>query len=97
MMLVLLLQYGCPCKVHRVIKFLASIVPDGSSSAEAALKGSNPLIDNREVGDVTSIDLRSILNREWLGGQKVVFSVTAIIPGRRRQLVAQCSCYFPFE
>ncbi len=62
-------------------KILASIVPDGSSSAEAALKSANPLIDNREVGDVTSVDLRTILDRQWLGGQKIVFSVTAIIPG----------------
>lgn len=62
-------------------KILASIVPDGSSSAEAALKGANPLIDNRDVGNVTSIDLRTILSREWIGGQKIVFSVTAIITG----------------
>lgn len=62
-------------------KILASVVPAGSSSAEAALKGTNPLIDNRDVGNVTSIDLRTILNREWIGGQKIVFSVTAIITG----------------
>ncbi len=62
-------------------KILANAVPDGSSSAEAALKGSNPLIDNRDVSDITSIDLRTILNREWIGGQKIVLTVTAIITG----------------
>ncbi len=59
----------------------ASIVPDASSSPEAALKSANPLIDNKDVGNVTSVDLRTILNRQWIGGQKIVFSVTAIIPG----------------
>ena len=77
-MLVLLLQYGLPCKGASNYK-KSKYCPDGSSSAEAALKSANPLIDNREVGDVTSVDLRTILDRQWLGGQKVVFSVTAII------------------
>ena len=62
-------------------KILANAVPVGSASAESALKGSNPLIDNKDVGDVSSVDLRTILNREWIGGQKIVFTVTAIIPG----------------
>ena len=62
-------------------KILANAVPDGSSSAEAALKGANPLIDNKDVGDVSSVDLRTILSREWIGGQKIVFTVTAIIQG----------------
>lgn len=59
----------------------ASIVPEGSSSPEAALKSANPLIDNKDVGNVTSVDLRTILDRQWIGGQKIVLSITAIIPG----------------
>ncbi len=62
-------------------KILANIVPENSSSPEAALKGANPLIDNSDVGDVTSVDLRTILKREWFGGQKIVVMVTAVVPG----------------
>lgn len=62
-------------------KIKASIVPDGSSSPEDALKSANPLIDNKDVGNVTSVELRTILDRQWIGGQKIVLSITAIIPG----------------
>lgn len=62
-------------------KVLANVMPEGSSSPEDALRGANPLIDNRDVGNITSVDLRSILNREWSGGQRIVLSVSAVISG----------------
>lgn len=62
-------------------KVLANIMPEGSSSPEDALRGANPLIDNIDVGSITSVDLRSILNREWSGGQRIVLSVSALISG----------------
>lgn len=62
-------------------KILANVMPEGSSSPEDALRGSNPLIDNRDVGNVTSVDLRSILDREWSTGQRIVMSVSAIVAG----------------
>ncbi len=62
-------------------KVLANVIPEGSSSPEDALRGANPLIDNRDVGNTTSVDLRSILNREWSGGQRIVLSVSAVISG----------------
>jgi len=62
-------------------KILANTIPDGVTSAEAALRSGNPIIDNKDVGNVTSVDLRSLLSREWIGGQRIVLSVTAISPG----------------
>jgi len=62
-------------------KILANVIPEGSSSLEDALRSSNPVINNKDVGDITSIDLRSILDREWIGGQRIVLSITAVIPG----------------
>lgn len=54
---------------------------NSSQSLEDALKQGNPLINNRSVGLNTTVNLRTILDREWEGGQEIVLQVTAVIEG----------------
>jgi hypothetical protein len=62
-------------------KIRANVMPAGSSSPEDALSGSSPLINDRDVGIVNVANLGSILDRQWVAGQRIVLSVTAIIEG----------------
>jgi hypothetical protein len=62
-------------------KIRANVMPAGSSSPEDALSGSNPLINDRDVGIVNVANLGSLLDRQWVAGQRIVLSVTAIIGG----------------
>jgi len=59
----------------------AGIRTSSSQSFEEALSSGSPLINNKSAGNVTSHDLRSLLDREWTAGQEIVMQVTAIIPG----------------
>lgn len=52
-----------------------------SQSLDDALRSGEPIIDNADVGLQTSVNLRTLLNREWIPGKQVVFQVTAIING----------------
>jgi len=52
-----------------------------NQSLEEALKSGNPIINDKNVGAVTSVNLRELLDREWLPGQEIVFQVTANISG----------------
>jgi len=52
-----------------------------SQSLEEALNSGIPLADNINVGNVSSVNLYSILTRPWQKGQEVVFQVTAVLSG----------------
>lgn len=52
-----------------------------SQSLEEALNSGTPLVNNKNVGNVTSVNLRQILEREWSQDQEIVFQVTAVIAG----------------
>jgi hypothetical protein len=54
---------------------------DPNQSLEEALQRGTPLVNNRNVGVVTSINLRDILERELRPGSEVVLQVTANVPG----------------
>lgn len=54
---------------------------DASESLEEALQSGDPLINNVQVGLTSSIDLRTILSREWLPGQEIVLQVSAMPTG----------------
>jgi len=53
---------------------------DPNQSLEEALDAGTPLADNVSVGTATQVDLRTILQREWLAGQEIVFQVRAVLP-----------------
>lgn len=59
----------------------ANVRSNINQSFEEALKSGNPIINDKNVGNVTSVNLRELLDREWLPGQEVVFQVTANISG----------------
>ncbi|MCX6171073.1 MAG: hypothetical protein NTX65_17195 [Ignavibacteriales bacterium] len=59
----------------------ACILPEGSSSLEDALNSGDPLIKDRDVGVANVINLSTILDRQWVGGQRIVLSVSAYISG----------------
>lgn len=59
----------------------ANIRKNTNQSLEEALKSGNPLINDKDVGIATSVNLRELLDREWLPGQEIVFQVTANISG----------------
>lgn len=59
----------------------ANVRKNVNQSFEEALKSGNPLINDKDVGSVTSVNLRELLDREWLPGQEIVLQVTANIPG----------------
>jgi hypothetical protein len=61
-------------------KVLANVRSSKKQSLEEALNSANPLIDNKNVGLVTSVNLAEILNRQWLPGQEVVLRVAAVVP-----------------
>ncbi len=62
-------------------KIRANIRRNANQSLEEALNTGNPIIDDKDVGLVTSVNLRNYLDREWLPGQEIVLQVSAQIPG----------------
>jgi len=53
-----------------------------AQSLEEALNSGTPLINNKIIeGGITSVDLRSYLDREWLPGQELVLQVSAVVEG----------------
>jgi len=61
-------------------KVLANIRKNKIQSLEEALNSGNPIINNKSVGQLTNVNLLSLLDRQWLPGQEIVFRVAAIIP-----------------
>jgi len=59
----------------------ANVRTGGNQSLEDALESGDPLIDDAQVGLSTSIDLRTLLSREWLPGQEIVLQVSALPTG----------------
>jgi hypothetical protein len=59
----------------------ANVRSSGSQSLEEAMESGNPLIDSKDVGLSTVVNLRELLDREWLMGQEIVFQVSAEVPG----------------
>ncbi|NOX17739.1 MAG: hypothetical protein GXO87_05590 [Chlorobi bacterium] len=61
-------------------KVIANVRKNKSESFEEALKSGTPYID-KDVGNITVVNLRNLLDREWLPGDEIVLQVIAIIPG----------------
>lgn len=59
----------------------ANVRESAAQSLEDALDSGSPVIDNVPVGVLNSIDLRTILSREWTPGQEIVFRVAALLVG----------------
>ena len=59
---------------------LANVRKNKSESLEESLKQGSWYI-NKNVGLVTVVNLRSIVEREWLPGDEIVFQVIANVPG----------------
>jgi hypothetical protein len=75
-----LLQWNpVPAAIEYLIK--ANVRTRTSQSLEEAINQGNPLINNKSVGSVTSVNMRDLLDREWKAGEEVVVQVTAVIPG----------------
>lgn len=62
-------------------KIKANYAPDNAANPEQALNSGNPLIDDRDVGTVTSVRLNDILNRELLADTNIVIVVKAFVQG----------------
>lgn len=62
-------------------KIKANYVADNITNLESALNSGNPLIDDYDVGTVTSIRLNDILKRELLTDTNIVVVVKAIVQG----------------
>jgi len=63
---------------HYIVKVNNRKTP--SQNLEAILTSENPIVNNRNVGNVTSVSLRSILEREWTAGDEIVVRVSAYVP-----------------
>ncbi len=74
---------------------LANVRGEKAQSLEDALTSGEPVIDNVKVGQANSIDLRSILTREWLPGQEIVLQVSAMpVGGTLSDLIESNIVYF---
>jgi hypothetical protein len=62
-------------------KIKANYVPDNSVNLEEALNSGSPLIDDFDVGTVTSVRLNDILKRELLADTNIVVVVKAFVKG----------------
>ncbi|PKL83278.1 MAG: hypothetical protein CVV24_05730 [Ignavibacteriae bacterium HGW-Ignavibacteriae-3] len=59
----------------------ACALQNAFQSPEEALSSGSPLINDKNVGKVETVNLSSILDRQWVGGQKIVLLVTAFVTG----------------
>ncbi|MGD8778257.1 MAG: hypothetical protein PVH88_04770 [Ignavibacteria bacterium] len=59
----------------------ANVRESKAQSLEEALDSGVPLINNKDVGVATSVNLRTLLEREWFAGQEIIFQVGAFISG----------------
>ncbi|MFA8342088.1 MAG: hypothetical protein ACEPO8_03865 [Rhodothermaceae bacterium] len=65
-------------------------------SLEDALTSGQPLIDKRDVGNKTKVNLRRLLEREWVPGMELVFQVEAVTaaPGGSVELKSTPTNFF---
>lgn len=59
---------------------LANARSDPRQSMEEALSSGNPIINNRSTGLSSLVNLRELLDREWLPGQEIILQIKAEIP-----------------
>lgn len=59
----------------------ANALQNDFQSAEETLNSGSPLINDKDVGKVESINLSTILDRQWVGGQRIALAVTAFVTG----------------
>lgn len=59
----------------------ANLRRNASQSLEDALSAGSPIINGKSVGSAITINLRSLLDREWKAGDEIVLQVEALIPG----------------
>jgi len=59
----------------------ANALQTDSQSAEEALNAGNPLINDKDVGKIETVNLSTLLDRQWVGGQKIALAVTAYVVG----------------
>lgn len=60
----------------------ANVRKDDDQSYEEALSSGNPIIDDKRLSETrTRVNMREILDREWLMGQEIVVQVSAVIEG----------------
>lgn len=59
----------------------ANALQTASQSAEEALNAGNPLINDKDVGKIETVNLSTILDRQWVGGQRIALAVTAYVIG----------------
>jgi len=62
-------------------KVRANVIASNSQSVEDALNAGNPIINDKDVGKTEIVNLGSILDRQWVGGQRIVLAITAFISG----------------
>lgn len=63
-------------------KIKLNVRTSSGQSLEEALNAGTPLINDKDVDkNLTSVDLRTLLEREWLPGQELVLQVTAVTGG----------------
>lgn len=69
-------------------KILANFIADNQTNYEQALNAGNPVVNNRDVGNVTLVNLRDILDREVLSDTNIVLVVKGIVqrPGGEDEL-----------
>lgn len=59
----------------------ANALQTAFQSAEEALNAGNPLINDKDVGKVETVNLSTLLDRQWVGGQRIALAVTAYVIG----------------
>ena len=59
----------------------ANALQTASQSAEEALNAGNPLINDKDVGKIETVNLGTLLDRQWVGGQRIALAVTAFVIG----------------
>ena len=59
----------------------ANVMAPGVTNVDDALNGGNPVINDRNVGKVEVVNLSTILDRQWVDGQRIVLAVTAFVSG----------------
>jgi hypothetical protein len=63
-------------------KIKLNLRTSSNQSLEEALNSGTPLINNKEIGgELSSVDLRTLLEREWLPGQELVLRVSGVTGG----------------
>jgi hypothetical protein len=63
-------------------KVKLNVRTSSGQSLEEALNSGTPLINNKEIGgELSSVDLRTLLEREWLPGQELVLRISGVVGG----------------